>query len=73
MQDFSPLWQRLKSTAKDGVTSEVFLLSDVRELGWMESSEYAQAARHAVRYEIAEPLASFGIVLPEDQLQALLV
>jgi hypothetical protein len=73
LQDFSPLWQRLKSTAKDGVTSEGFLLSDVRELGWMESSEYAQAARHAVRHEIAEPLASFGIVLPEEQLEALLV
>jgi len=58
---------------KDGVTSEGFLLSDERELGWMESSEYAQAARHAVRHEIAEPLAGFGIVLPHDQLQALLV
>jgi hypothetical protein len=58
---YAPLWERLRSRVTDGVTSEGFLLEHVRELGWMESSDYAKTAREAVRREIIQPLARYGI------------
>ena len=68
----SPLWRKLSSRVSEGVTTEGYLLSHVRELGWMESSEYARVAREAVRVEVAEPLARYGIELSEQELRALL-
>ena len=68
----SPLWRKLSSRVTDGVTTEGYLLAHVRELGWMESSEYARVAREAVRVEVAEPLARYGIELSERELGALL-
>jgi hypothetical protein len=67
----SPLWRKLTSRVTEGVTSEGYLLAHVRELGWMESSEYGRAARDAVRRDVAEPLARYGIELPEQELGAL--
>lgn len=69
---FAPYWQRLSSRVEGGVTTEGYRLEHVRELGWMESSDYARVAREAVRSDIVEPLARFGIVLPIDEVDALL-
>lgn len=68
----APLWQRLQSRVEAGVTSEGYLLEHVRELGWTEASLYASRAREAVRREVEEPLARFGIVLDPARLAALL-
>jgi hypothetical protein len=72
LRAFAPLWQRLRSKAVDGVTSEGFLLSHVHQLGWMESSAYAERARDAVRDEVVAPLSRFGIALDPAAVEALL-
>jgi hypothetical protein len=69
---YAPFWQRLSSRAEAGVTSEGFLVSHVRELGWMESSEYAEVARRAVRTHIVAPLIRMGIPLPVPAIEGLL-
>lgn len=68
----APLWQRLTSRVDDGVTSEGYLLEHVRELGWTEASLYKERARRAVRADVVEPLARFGIELPRERLDLLL-
>ncbi len=70
--DLSPHWRRLTSRVSDGVTSEGFLLKHVNELGWMEASAYGERARRAVREEIEEPLARYGIELDKAMLDAVL-
>ncbi len=72
VRDLSPHWRRLTSRVSDGITSEGFLLRQVNELGWMEASAYGERARRAVREEILEPLARFGIEPDRAQIDALL-
>jgi hypothetical protein len=55
------------------MTTEGYRIEDVRELGWTESSQYASRARKAVADDVAAPLARFGIVLPPERLEPLLV
>lgn len=57
----APAWERLKSRAHDGMTSEGYRLADVHDLGWAESSAYAEVARRTVREEIVPRLAAHGI------------
>lgn len=61
---YAPLWERLESRVRNGVTSEGFLVSHVRELGWMLSEDYAALARETVRREVIDPLAARGITVP---------
>ncbi len=63
LQKLSPIWRARSSRAKDGITSEGYLLKDVHELGWMESERHAATAISAVRDEIIAPLAKYGIVV----------
>jgi hypothetical protein len=72
LRRYQHYWKRLRSTVKDGVTSEGFLLAHVRELGWMESSAYGAASREAVRQEIVAPLARHGIELPPADIDEML-
>jgi hypothetical protein len=72
LQQFEPFWKRLRSRVSDGVTSEGFLLSQVHELGWMESSAYARTARETIRGDVVAPLARRGIVLPPERVAAAL-
>ncbi len=58
---YAPLWQRLTSRVVDGVTSEGFLLQHVRELGWMESSEYRAVSLETIERAVRLPLSRFGI------------
>ena len=68
----APLWMRLQSRVVDGITTEGYLLEHVRELGWTESSAYAERARAAIESDVVEPLARFGIDVPRSRLAALL-
>ncbi len=69
---FQPFWQRLKSRVENGVTTEGFLLSHVRDLGWMEASAYAAAAREAVEREVLGPLAARGIRIDDATVKRIL-
>jgi hypothetical protein len=60
---YVPLWERLRSRVVDGVTSEGFQLEHVRELGWMESQEYAALARASAADAVRAPLLRHGIEL----------
>jgi hypothetical protein len=71
LEQFAPLYQRLRSKVTDGVTSEGFRIDDVRALGWMESTEYAALARDAVVMNVVRPLARHGIVVPEADVARL--
>jgi hypothetical protein len=72
LRQFQPYWRRLRSRVVDSITTEGFQIAHVRELGWMESQEYAAGAREAVRNCVVRPLARYGIVLPEAEVDALL-
>jgi hypothetical protein len=72
LRGLSPLWQRLRSEARDGKTSEGFLLDHVYELGWMDSESYGKRAREAVVERVVQPLARHGIVLSEQDVASVL-
>ena len=59
-----PIWSRLRSRVVDGITSEGFRIDDVHQLGWMESSAYAAAARTELQASVRAPLRRYGIVVP---------
>ncbi len=61
---YAPLWERLESRVRDGVTSEGFLVEHVRELGWMLSEDYAALARETVVRDVIKPLGARGIKVP---------
>jgi hypothetical protein len=42
------------------------------ELGWIEPSRYVPLAKSVVREQILPPLAKFGVVIPEADVDALL-
>jgi hypothetical protein len=69
---FGPFWTRIKSRVADGKTTEGFDVAHVRSLGFALSEDYAKRARRTVREEVVEPLAAFGIVMPEEEVGALL-
>jgi hypothetical protein len=71
LRDLSPYWRKLTSRASDGITTEGFLVRQVNELGWMEASAYGERARRAVRQEVVEPLARFGVELDASAIDAL--
>ena len=73
LRSYEPLWKRVRSRVIDGVTSEGFLLSHIRELGWMEAQSYAAAAREAIQSDIIVPLRRFGIELPKTAIDSLLL
>ncbi len=72
LRHLSPYWQRLTSRASEGITTEGFLVRQVNELGWMEASAYGERARRAVRQEVVEPLARFGVELDAAAVDSLL-
>ncbi|TSC25216.1 diiron oxygenase [Corallococcus sp. Z5C101001] len=60
----APLWERLRSTTKDGVTREGFLLEHVTDLGWMESQDYIAVSRETAETQVRAPLLRHGIRVP---------
>ena len=72
LRQFQSFWKLPASQARDGVTSEGFLLAHVHELGWMEAQQYAREARAAVSDKIVAPLADFGIELDAGEVAKLL-
>lgn len=63
IDEYAPLWKRLRSRVVDGVTSEGFSIDHVRELGWMDAESYAALAEASAEDAVAAPLARFGIVV----------
>ena len=61
LASYAPLWQRLTSHVVDGVTREGFLLAHVRELGWLESTEYRALALATLDRAVRGPLGNLGI------------
>ena len=66
---YAPLWRRAADTAKSPAE---WLSSEIHELGWIEPARYVPLARGAVRDTIVPALRSLGLVLPEQELAALL-
>jgi hypothetical protein len=66
LRGFSPCW-RVRAAPIEEETR-----AHVNALGWMEANAYADAARRAVRDEIATPLARFDIDLDARTLDDLL-
>jgi hypothetical protein len=62
IEKLSPIWTLRTSTVKDGVTTEGYRLSDVHELGWMESQHARDVAIRTMQDEVIAPLAKVGIV-----------
>lgn len=61
LDEHAPVWTRLRSRLKDGVSSEGHRLADINAMGWMDSETYAQVAQNAVEQLVIERLARFGI------------
>ncbi len=61
IEHYSPIWEKLHSRVKNGVTSEGYRIEDIRALGWMESSEYKALARKSVADNVVAPLGKYGI------------
>jgi len=72
IETLSPLWQRLQSRVEDGVTSEGYELTHIRELGWTESSLYKERAKRAIERDVLAPLARYGIHPSRDRIDAVL-
>jgi hypothetical protein len=72
IRELSPVWRVLTSSEHDGMTSEGFSLDQVGQLGFMISTTARRVARSAMRDEVVAPLAKFGIVVPEHELEQLL-
>lgn len=64
LEPFLSLFESFRaSSARDGVTSEGFLLEHVHELGWMEASAYRSLAFRSIETCVRAPLARHGISL----------
>lgn len=61
LEAYTPIWEKLGSVVKDGVTSEGFRIEHVHELGWMEASAYRVLAIRTVEDAVRAPLARAGI------------
>ena len=72
IRTLAPLWQRLRIGADDLRTEGGYLIADVRQMGWMVAAEYQQLAHRAIREEVVEPLAAFGIIVPAAEVDAML-
>jgi len=66
LDEYAPLWTRLRSRVVDGVTSEGFSIDHVRELGWMDAESYTALAHRSVEESVTTPLAKFGILVPHE-------
>jgi hypothetical protein len=81
---FAPMWRdgptgaQPPAVARDEVAERSragrrrATLEQVHEIGWIESRLYKEQAHAALRDAVAQPLASYGIEIPEEQMRALL-
>lgn len=64
--------KRRISRVRDGVTEEGYKVSDIHELGWLESERFVPLAKKVMRDDVLDPLARRGIVPESGMLDALL-
>lgn len=63
LDEHAPVWTRLRSRLRDGVSSEGHRLADINAMGWMDSETYASVAQNAVEQLVIQRLAQFGIMV----------
>jgi hypothetical protein len=68
LEALSPMWKRRKAESPRRNAS----LQQIQEIGWIESRLYAGHVHAAVREAIVAPLASYGIELGREEVEALL-
>jgi hypothetical protein len=71
LRSLSPFWHHRVSKVTDGLTEEGYRVDDIHELGWLESARFVPLAREVVDTHILAPLATFGIVLRDEDRLAL--
>lgn len=72
IEELAMLSHARTSVAKDGVTSEGFLVEHVHELGFLDSESFVARGRACIARDIVPPLAERGIVVDAARLAALL-
>jgi hypothetical protein len=66
---YAPLWRH---PGIDGAATQGWRNEDIHELGWIEPDRYTALARSVAEHEILPLLRRLGVVLPEEQVAALL-
>jgi hypothetical protein len=69
LKNYAPLWKHAPVDAPIGTE---WRIEDVHALGWIEPSRYVALARSVVREEILPVLADIGVVVPTEDVEALL-
>lgn len=70
LKSLSPLWNRRRtepSSARYRATIE-----QIRTIGWIESRVFKDQVKIAIHDGIVKPLATYGIELPREEVDALL-
>ena len=60
------------SRVKDGITEEGYKVTDIHELGWLESERYVPLAKKVMNDDVIAPLARRGIMADESAIGVLL-
>ena len=61
LDEHAPVWTRLRSKMRNGVSSEGHLLDSINAMGWMDSETYIAVAQNAVEQLVISRLAKFDI------------
>ncbi len=61
LDEHAPVWTRLRSRLRDGVSSEGHALADINAMGWMDSETYTSVAQNAVEQLVIARLKTFDI------------
>jgi hypothetical protein len=69
LKNYAPLW---KHPPVDAPIGTEWRIQDVHALGWIEPSRYVALARAVVREEILPVLTEIGVVVPTEDVEALL-
>ncbi|MDB4936835.1 MAG: hypothetical protein JWP87_3807 [Labilithrix sp.] len=72
IEELATVWQARTSVAKEGVTSEGFLVEHVHELGFLDSESFVARSRACIARDIVPPLAERGIVVDATRLAGVL-
>lgn len=72
LRAYAPLWTKPPSPVTNDRTVEGWHVDDIHDLGWLESIRYVTLAKSVVKNEIVPNLRTLGLVVDEQELQAVL-